>query len=62
VEHHLKGCATSIGVVNEMKPFRLHSRALYRESTVFAFGAADPMVAMLVVMAGGEYLKNRYDR
>ena len=50
-------CVTSKGVVDDMKPFRSCSATLYGESTVFDFGAVDPMAAKLFLMVGGNYLK-----
>ena len=47
----------TIGVTDEMKPFRSYYRTSYGESTVFDFGAVDPMAAKLFLMVGGNYLK-----
>ena len=47
----------TIGVADEMTPFRSHSRTSYGESTVFDFGTVGPMAAMLCLMFGGDCLK-----
>ena len=53
LEHDSKVSIASKCVVDMMKPARSHSRTLFRESTVFVFGAVDPMVARLFLMLGG---------
>jgi len=57
LEHDLKDCVASIGVVDGMNPFMSGFRTLYVyvESNVCAFEVADPMAALVFLMAGGEY-------
>jgi len=58
LEHDIKGCVTSIGFVDEMKSFRLRSqpRTPFSKATAFAFGAVDPMAALLFSMPQGGWL------
>jgi hypothetical protein len=45
--HDLKACITSAGVVDVIKPLRPWPRTQFLKSTVFPFGALDPMAARL---------------
>jgi hypothetical protein len=54
--HDLKGCITSIDVVDMMKYFRSQPRIHFLKSTAFALGAVDAMAATLFLMLGREYL------